>query len=219
MRYLLTILLFISISVKGQVFGVLQGAPDTIVAIFNFSNPAESCAGCTNLDGDPSISLLSVTDPSGIGINTVATANWTQVGTCSCSAINAGGTQAGVFLPQCAGTVQALMYNSMFNDAPYNASAAQFELTGLIPSRPTTLQLTGSTVNGSAGSRLTGIILVGASTSSEMDYDPHPGVANTTGGVTFTGIMPNASGQIFVYFFMASTATQQPIIGGIRVKQ
>ena len=214
-KLLYILLLFTTSTSKGQFFQVQApvAAPPSVVAKFNFSLAAHACTGWNNVVGNPATGVRSASDASGIGINTVATANWTAFsGNC---AFDAGGTQSGTFFPDCAGTASAVMYNSYVNFAAINTSVAQFQVTGCNPAKQYIFKFSGSTTNGSGISRITGFEIRGLTLSSEFSYNPHPSGANISDGVTTTAMSPDASGNFLIYFYNTTSAGGPPFAGPI----
>ncbi len=103
---------------------VIFGAAASIMAQsakFNLSAGAHSVSGWTNVVGDPSQAVISVTSSSGITISSVGTANWVPYG--SGSAFDAVGENVNGFFPA------AVMYNHWYqygSTAEYNAAGPQF---------------------------------------------------------------------------------------------
>src|ERR1700743_2848964 len=101
------------------------------LASFNFTAGALPVSGWTNVAGDPSTGVRTATDPSGIGISSVSTANWSQT-TGGICAYNGNGAYPGVYFNPGVMSATWLQYNGASNNlALYNVLAPQLELSGL----------------------------------------------------------------------------------------
>lgn len=219
MRKIFFIVFFLPLLGKAQFFGIPYPiAP--VTAQFFFSSTAKTCSGWTNLNGNPITAIRSTTDPSGITITSVATANYTGSG--GVAAFDALGTQAFSVSPfnACGGTTSAIMYNSYINIQAFDSTKAQLRFGGLDPTRLYTITASGATVNGSVGSRITYIRAKGGGNVTPTGTNYNPGDAtngpNTTTSNFIQHIQPNGSGQINLFF--GTTSTQQGILSAIQIK-
>lgn len=215
-------LLTINSGTKGLVAGGLDPGISKISTFF-FSATSKTCAGNNNVFGDPHTGVRSATDAvTGIGINTVATNRWIEPG--GTAAFDNLGVQNGTFLIGCNGTVNALMYSSYVDTMHYNHALNQLEVTGLDPAKTYEFKITGSSQNGVATARTTQITIEGLFLLSPVTYDPHPGAsgaggANVSGGVTVTGIIPDALGKARIWVNeTVGVSTQQCIMGTVSIR-
>lgn len=179
----------------------------TQVAKFSFSNTSKTCFGWTNIFGNPATGVKTGTDAgSGITFTSVATANYTPNGS---SSFDGNGTQSGTFFNDCSGTSNAIMYNGWVNASAYDHTKPQVQLGNLNPSYTYTIQLTGSTTGGSL--RRTDVRVEGVTLSSMQYFDAKN---NTANGVTFTGVAPDASGTIRIWFNYDNSSPEQGHMDG-----
>lgn len=191
--------------------------------IFSFSSASRPCSGCTNIAGNPgpSGSVRTGTGIHGTTITSVATANYIENG--GTSAFDGAGSNAGVFFTNCNGTSNAVMFNSWFTGSQYDHTKPQLQLGNLSTGKTYTIKITGSSTGGNATSRITLIHIEGATLLSTQTYNPHPvtggggGGQNTTDGVTFTGVVPDGSGTIRIWFNKVNSGDQQGHCGVISI--
>jgi len=171
------------------------------IASFNFSAEAQVVSGWTNVAGDPSTAVRTATDPSGISITSVSTANWspTPGGIC---AYNGNGGYPGAYFPVGVMIANWMQYNgSGYNLALYNALAPQLVLSGLNKDSSYIIRMSGSdNFNGGP----TQYTVAGASVSGSQSLNNYK---NTTQGVTFQHVYPDASGNIKVYVNATSSVS------------
>ena len=203
-RWLYRLLLFGSMVLSGLAPAHAQ------IASFNLSAAAAPVTGWTNLAGNSADSVLTAT-AGGVTISSVATGNWAPFdGTC---AINGYGAYPGTYFPIGVMSNGWYQYNgASYNLALYNALMPQFELTGLNPDSTYILRMSGS--NG-AGLNDDPTVYTVAGTSVYASQNLNAG-GNTSQGVTFTAISPDATGMIRIYVNCTS-GTQLAAINGIQI--
>lgn len=171
-------------------------------ASFNFSLAPHAVSGWTNVSGDPSLSVISVTDPSGISVNSVATASWSQYG--DQSAYDGLGENVDGFFPG------AVLVNHWYNyDNKYNSAHAQLAVTGLNRGRTYMLKMAGSSTS-SLSLNPAVYTIVGATYYSAQGVDNNN---NITNGAVFTGVSPDSSGTIHIYINYGLSAQAADISG------
>jgi len=177
------------------------------IASFNFSAGAEVVSGWTNVAGDPHTAVRTATDPSGISISSVSTANWSPTSEGIC-AYNGNGGYPGVYFPAGVMVADWMQYNGPgYNLALYNALMPQLVLSGLNKDSNYILRMSGSdNLNGGP----TQYTVAGASVSGSQSLNNYK---NTTQGVTFLHVYPDSSGNIKVYVNATSTVSYVFICG------
>ena len=181
------------------------------IAAFNFSATAAPVTGWTNLAGNASDSVISKTS-GGLTLSSVAASHWAPLsGTC---AENGEGDYPGTYFPIGVMSSGWFQYNGGSGGtlAVYNALMPQFELTGLNPDSTYILRMSGS--NGSGYNDNPTVYTV-AGTSVYASQNLNAG-GNTSHGVTFTAISPDATGMIRIYVNCTSS-TALAAISGIQV--
>ena len=182
------------------------------IAAFNFSAAPAAVSGWTNVAGNAADSVITAT-AGGITISSVATANWSPyAGTC---AVNGYGAYPGTYFPVGVMSNGWYQYNGSNSAEPlalYNALMPQFELTGLNPDSTYILRMSGS--NG-AGFDDNPTVYTVAGTSVSASQNLNAG-GNTSQGVTFLAISPDATGMIRIYVNCTS-GTQLAAINGMQI--
>lgn len=180
------------------------------IAAFHFTAGVGSVTGWTDLNGNAADSVITAT-AGGITISSVAAANWSPyAGTC---AIDGYGAYPGVYFPPGVMSNFWYLYNGTSrNLALYNALMPQLELTGLNPDSTYILRMSGS--NGTAFISNPNVYTV-AGTTVYASQNLNAG-GNTTQGITFTGISPDATGMIRIYINCTSS-TDLAVIGGLQI--
>jgi hypothetical protein len=169
------------------------------IASFNFSAGASVTSGWTNVAGDPSTAVRTATDPSGISISSVSTANWSPTSGGIC-AYNGNGGYPGVYFPPGVTVCDWIQYNgSGYNLALYNALVPQLVLSGLNKDSSYIIRMSGSDILNSGPTQYT---VAGASVSGSQSLNNYK---NTTQGVTFQHVHPDSTGKIKVYVNCTST--------------
>jgi hypothetical protein len=166
-------------------------------------------SGWTNVYGDPSHSVITVTDPvSGITISSVATANWySSYGTCA--ETRAGDSVGPTYFPPQIMLDHWYQY-STGSQTQYNSSAPQLELSGLNKDSSYILRMTGSNIYSWDDANPVQYTVAGASVypSQLLNTD-----SNTTQGVTFQHVYPDSNGDIRVYVNTTSSSQDANICG------
>jgi len=171
------------------------------IASFNFSAQAQVVAGWTNVAGDPSLAVRTATDPSGIAISSVSTANWSPTPSGVC-AYNGNGGYPGVYFPVGVMIANWMQYNgSGYNLALYNALLPQLELSGLNKDSNYILRMSGTDIFNGGPTQYT---VAGASVSGSQSLNNYQ---NKTQGVTFLHVYPDSNGHIKVYVNATSSAS------------
>jgi hypothetical protein len=180
------------------------------IAAFNFSATAAPVTGWTNLAGNASDSVIAKTS-GGLTLSSVSASYWAPLGgTCG---ENGEGNYPGTYFPIGVMSSGWFQYNgSAQNLALYNALMPQFELTGLNPDSTYILRMSGS--NGSGYNDNPTVYTV-AGTSVYASQNLNAG-GNTSHGVTFTAISPDATGMIRIYVNCTSS-TALAAISGIQI--
>jgi len=177
-------------------------------ASFNFSAGSQPVAGWTNVSGDPATAVRTATDPSGITVSSIATANWAPLsGSCAYDGLGASG---GTFFPA------AVMLNHWFQYsgalANYNAAVPQLLISGLNKDSVYTVKMAGSSTSASNTNPVR-YTVAGLTVSGYIDVNNHN---NTANGATFINIAPDSAGKIRVYVNTLPT-TDVADIGGLQV--
>ena len=180
------------------------------IAAFNFSATAAPVTGWTNLAGNASDSVIAKTS-GGLTLSSVAASHWAPFnGTCG---ENGEGDYPGTYFPIGVMSSGWFQYNATGqSQAEYNALLPQFELTGLNPDSTYILRMSGS--NGSGYNDNPTVYTV-AGTSVYPSQNLNAG-GNTSQGVTFTAISPDATGMIRIYV-NTNSGTQLAAISGIQI--
>ena len=176
-----------------------------VSAKFNFSAGSTSVSGWTNVAGDPATAVRTATDPSGISISSIATANWAPLN--SSSAFDGLGASGGTFFPA------AVMLNHWFQYsgtlANYNAAIPQLLISGLNKDSLYTVKMAGSSTS-SSNTNPTRYTVAGLNVSGFIDVNNHN---NTANGATFINVAPDAAGTIRVYVNTVPTTDVADISG------
>jgi len=177
-------------------------------ASFNFSAGSQPVAGWTNVSGDPATAVRTATDPSGITVSSIATANWAPLsGSCAYDGLGASG---GTFFPA------AVMLNHWFQYsgalANYNAAVPQLLISGLNKDSVYTVKMAGSSTSASNTNPVR-YTVAGLTVSGYIDVNNHN---NTANGATFINIAPDTAGKIRVYVNTLPT-TDVADIGGLQI--
>lgn len=176
---------------------------------FNFSAASVSVPGWINMSGDPSLGVVSATDPTtGISLTSIATANWIPLSGTGC-AYNGTGMSNGTFFPA------AVMVNHWFQYGPtavFNPSVPQLKISGLNPNAIYSIRMTGSnsTSFNLNPSRFT------VAGRIDYGYSDVNSNANTYSGAIFNNITPDSSGALSVYINTVS-GTEAADICGLQV--
>ena len=180
------------------------------IASFNFSAAAAPVTGWINMSGDPSVSVITGT-AGGLTLSSVATANWSPYeGAC---AVNGYGAYPGAYFPIGVMTNTWFQYNGTANNlANYNEGVPQLELTGLNPDSTYILRMSASNVTAWA-SNPNVFTVAGTTVYASQNMNPSN---NTTNGVTFQGIAPDATGMIRIYV-NTTPSTVMCYIDGLQV--
>ncbi len=159
-------------------------------ASFNFTGAPDTVAGWTNVSGDPSLAVRSVTAPSGITISSVATANWSQYGDQSANN-GLGENSSGVF-------PAAVLYNHWYSydgGAMYQSAAPQLIVSGLNRNSVYSLQMAGSSTN-TLNANPTVYTVVGLTNYGSYGLNNQD---NVYGSVVFSNVSPDSTGRIRIY--------------------
>ena len=170
------------------------------IASFSFAGPS-TVSGWTNVPGDPALGVQTAT-AGGVTLSSVAQANWSPNGNGNC-AYNYGGAPGASYFPTAVMGNSWIQYNgSSYNLALYSAGTPQIELTGLNPDSTYILRMSGSekyfTNDGMTQYTVSGLTVYGSQQLNTF--------SNTTQGVTFQNVKPDASGMIRVYVNASSTS-------------
>ncbi|HWK05716.1 MAG TPA: Ig-like domain-containing protein [Puia sp.] len=176
-------------------------------ASFNFSSAAHAVTGWNNVAGDPSVSVRTATDASGISVSSVSTSNWNRYNS-SNSAYDGGGATGGAFFPAAVMANMWFQYNSTLSG--YNASVPQLQVSGLNKDSLYTLKMTTSWATTSFNLNPTRYTVTGKTVVGYLDVN---GNMNTTGGAIFSNVAPDSTGKIKVYVNTVSTTNVAGISG------
>jgi len=180
------------------------------IASFNFSAGAQTSSGWTNVIGDPSTAVRSATDPSGISITSVSTANWSANPGGIC-AYNGNGANPGYYFPTGVMIADWFQYNGSSNNlALYNALLPQLEITGLNKDSTYIIRMSGSDYY---STDYTFYTVAGATVAGSQSLNI---ARNATQGVTFQHVQPDTNGMIKVYVNCTSS-TSYAFICGLQV--
>jgi hypothetical protein len=183
-------------------------------ASFNFTAAAASVSGWTNVAGDPSKAVRTVTAPSGITLSSVATANWYPDPTGNACAYNGSGGPGGVFFPAAVLLNHWYVYGvSTSNAGIVNLSSPQVILGGLHKDSVYVVKLSGSFNAGIPASynldpsqyTVTGATNYGSQTINSN--------ANATDGAIFYNVVPDSTGKVRIYLNTAGSANAASLCG------
>jgi hypothetical protein len=180
------------------------------IASFNFSASPAPVTGWLNMSGDPSVSVITGT-AGGLTLSSVATINWSPYeGAC---AVNGYGAYPGAYFPIGVMSNTWFQYNGAANSlANYNEGVPQLELTGLNPDSTYILRMSASNVTAWAENPNV-FTVAGTTVYASQSMNPSE---NTSNGVTFQGIAPDATGMIRIYVNTTSS-TVMCYIDGLQV--
>ena len=189
------------------IFAALNKATAQL-AQFSFGGPS-TVSGWTNIPGDPYTGVRTAT-AGGITISTISTGNWAPNSVPSAE-YDFGGASPGVYFPDAVMSNSWLQYNgSGYNLALYNAAVPQLQLSGLNKDSTYILRMTGSDRYYTGNTQYT---VVGLNLAGSQQLNTYN---NTTQGVTFTHVQPDASGTIRIYVNATSNALFA-FISGVQV--
>lgn len=161
------------------------------IASFSFAGPS-TVSGWTNVSGDPALGVQTATT-AGVTLSSVATANWSPNSGGNC-VYNSGALSSASYFPFAVMNGSWIQYNGTgYNLALYNAAVPQIELTGLKPDSTYILRMSGTNkwFSGNTQYTVAGLTVYGSQQLNTYN--------NTTQGVTFANVKPDASGMIRVY--------------------
>ncbi|HEV2479522.1 MAG TPA: Ig-like domain-containing protein [Puia sp.] len=201
MKRVLTLLLLVFIA------GIFRSTAQ--IVSFSFSGTPTTVSGWTNLPGDPHSGAQTAT-AAGITVSSISAANWVP-NTVPSNVYDYGGNADATYFPAAVMANTWLQWNgNSDNLALYNASVPQLQLSGLNPDSTYILRMSGSD-NYYTGS--TQYTVAGASVSGSQYLNTYK---DSTQGVTFTGVRPDANGHINVYVNATSTSSFA-FISGLQV--
>jgi len=188
------------------IMGAGHGFAQTVVS-FNFSNGSSSISGWINVHGDPSVSVRTATDPvTHISISSVNANNWYPNGDdCADDGVGVPGG-SNYFFP--AG-VMGNMWLNQGTQALFNAATPQLEISGLSTDSVYYVRMTSSTQYGTDGDPTQ--YTVAGQTVQPAQYLNIGG--NTSSGITFQQVKPDANGKIRVYINTTATSAYAGISG------
>jgi len=173
---------------------------------FNFSRNSNSVSGWINVTGDPSLAVRTATDPvTHISISSVSTNNWFPNGD-DCADDGVGSTGSNYFFPF---PVTGSMWLNQGTQALYNASVPQLELSGLSTDSVYYIRMSSSTQYGTGGDP-TQYTVAGLTVQSPQYLNIG---GNTSMGITFQQVKPDANGKIRVYVNTTSSSAYAGISG------
>jgi hypothetical protein len=157
-------------------------------ASFSFSAGSHPLSGWTNVTGDPSVSVITVADPSGITVNSVAIANWSQFG--DQASFDGLGENVNGFFPG------AVLVNHWYNyDNTFHSNQPQLRVTGLNKGLTYTLKMAGSSTS-TLNTNPAVYTVIGLVNYGAIGVNSHN---NITDGAIFNGISPDSTGSIWIY--------------------
>ena len=196
--------------VLGLMLTMGVGASRAQTVSFNLSATSSTWPGWTNVAGDPSVAVQSVT-ANGITLSSVATANWSPYS--GYSAQNGSGYYPGYYFPPRVMSNNWFQYNGTGRSlALYNSLVPQIELSGLNPDSTYILRISGSD-GGGFNTDPTQYTVAGKTNYGTQNLNVHN---DSTQGVVFQGITPDSTGTIRLYV-NATTSTDLAAICGIQV--
>ena len=195
------------------VFGASRLSAQTVVSFyFSFSPPTSSgiVAGWINLHGDPSVNVLTATDPvTGISISSIGTANWFPNGDAS-AGDGIGVPNASYFPWPILGS--SWMQQGTTTQSQFNAAVPQLEISGLSPDSVYYIRMSSSYLYGTDGDPTQ--YTVSGRNMLPSQYLTIGG--NMTSGITFQRVAPDANGKIRVYVNTTPT-TDIAMISGLQI--
>lgn len=172
---------------------------------FNFSAGANSVSGWINMAGDPSVGVVTGTDPTtGISVTSIATANWHPLDN---SAYDGLGAANGTFFPAAVMVDHWYQYNGPVS--VYNPASPQLRISGLNRYAQYTLRMAGSSTS-SANSNPSRYTVSGNTVYNHIDVNSHN---NTADGAVFNNVYPDTNGVINVYINTLPTTDVADIAG------
>lgn len=181
------VVLLLLMAFGGQVLG--QSAN------FNFSASVQTVIGWTNVVGDPGKAVRTAATSSGIGVSSVATANWAQDANGNCAYDGAGEDSAG-FFP--VGVMGSAWYQYGTTAATVLVvSQPQLIVTGLKPDSVYTLRISGSFLAG-GGLMLDPVLYTVMGTvnyGTRLSNDNY----DITDGAVFKNVVPDSTGSLRIY--------------------
>jgi len=192
--------------------GATRLSAQTVVN-FRFTNGVVSSSdylpNWIDVHGDPSDSVITATDPvTGISISSIGTSNWFPNGdVCSADGIGEGGAS---YFP---GSVMACAWMQQGGiQAQFNAAVPQLVISGLSPDSVYYIRMSGSYLYGTDGDPT-------QYTVSGLNMLPYQDLivgGNTTTGITFQRVAPDANGKIRLYVNTTPT-TDIAILSGLQI--
>jgi len=172
---------------------------------FNFSAASNPVSGWINMAGDPSVGVVSATDPgTGISLTSIATANWHPW---DVAAYDGLGAANGTFFPAAIMLDHWYQYNGPVS--VYDPNTPQLRISGLKAGMFYTLRMAGSSTS-SSNSNPTRYTVAGGVVYSYRDVNSHN---NTADGAVFNHVAPDANGIINVYVNTLPTTDVGDICG------
>jgi len=172
---------------------------------FNFSAAAASVSGWINMAGDPSVGVVSATDPAtGISVTSIATGNWHPW---DVAAYDGLGAANGTFFPAAVMLNHWYQYNGPVS--VYNPASPQLRISGLNRYAQYTLRMAGSSTS-SSNTNPTRYTVAGNTVYNHIDVNSHN---NTADGAVFNNVYPDTNGIINVYINTLPTTDVADITG------
>jgi len=181
------------------------------LAQFRFSHnqptSSDSVTGWTPVYGDPSLGVRTGTAPgTGISISSVNANNWLPNGD-DCADDGVGYMSgSNYFFPS---KVMANMWLNQGTGAEFNVAAPQLEISGLNKDSVYYIRMTTSTLYDTYGDP-TQYTVAGLSVSASQYLNIHN---NSSTGITFSGVAPDANGKIRIYVNTTPTTSYAGISG------
>ena len=191
--------------------GVFTGKLQAQIASFNFSGNAVTVDGWTNMHGDPTQAIITVT-AGGVTISSVATTNWVAWAAVGTIVDGLGNGNPGGFFPGAVMSNDWLQQNGSRLLAQYNVAKPQLQLSGLNKDATYTLRMSGSS---RAHFGTTQYNVFGLTDYGSQLLDCH---GNSTQGVTFLNVQPDVNGVIKVYV-NGYLDDAYPMISGLQLFQ
>jgi len=188
------------------IMGAGHGFAQTVVS-FNFSNGSNTASGWINVTGDPSGGIRSATDPvTHISISSVNSNYWNANGDdCADDGVGVPGA-SNYFFPF---PVMGSMWLNQGSQAQFNVASPQLEISGLSTDSVYYIRMTSSDQYGNSGGP-TQYTVAGLSVQQTQSLNID---GNTSSGITFQKVNPDANGKIRVYVNTTATSAYAGISG------
>lgn len=195
---------------------------DSITIQFRATNTTPATGVKAVLYGHPHLAIRSYTDPDySITVNTGSTAAWTNISNLTANDAVPGATGGNALPGVGSSAYQSIMFNYANYNYTFDTTKYQLEISGLDPSKPYTITMTGS--DGTlgfdcvTGYRVGGGTIVSGGSSQLNKIDINGDVASQSNAAVFV-LYPSAAGVIRVYVIPGSASKDLGAISVLKIK-